>query len=63
MIERMPEKTLSKFVAERFARPEVVQPTKIEINGTIVGGVIVIRGEHEFDKVMAIFPARKKEGK
>jgi hypothetical protein len=46
------EQPLLDFVRAKFASPVGWSATQIEINGELVGGVIVVRGERAFDLVV-----------
>lgn len=49
-------------VFHHFAKPEPVQPVELQDeNGARIGGVIFIRGEHEFETVRSLFKTRPAE--
>lgn len=49
------QKTLHEHAAKYFQRPEPVQPVTLEEGGTIIGGVIFVRGERDYEMVRSCF--------
>ncbi len=49
---------LHAHAAKYFARPEPVQPVTLEEGGNIIGGVIFIRGERDYEMVRSLFKTR-----
>lgn len=55
--------TVAHLIQNSFAKDGVVDAMPIEANGIIIGGMFVVKGEHAYDRIRALFEAPKTTAK